>query len=202
MGFLRRLENTLAERERLKQQEGLEKSAYTIVKFGFQLNTERDAKVNGLMVNRMTTVGLWCCDMPDLLAYGPFDFQDSDLLMEVLFVYLVRGERPKDGDQLLIRDKRITLRLMTKEDSVSDEMWLSFKVINRNPLLTMLCTLPEGFQLVGEHEPPKICYSGPPAQTRTVACEEEFSVERCVSLARDRRVRSHGLGVNHPSVAH
>lgn len=170
-----------------------------ISEFGFMVNSEDRVRVDGFIATKVHTLGLWTCDMPEFVTYGPFDGLDSSVVQRVVAVYLERGEHPRDGDQVIVGSRRLTLREIFMGGPLGEAFYLNLVVAMTMSPLDFLSH--KAFQIVGDIPPPKAHYEGAPTSARTIASEEEYDVNVAIGRALRRREESRRLRWSNPDIA-
>jgi hypothetical protein len=195
VGLLKRLSDRLARAELESERTILESIERTVLEYGFSLNTEDGVALGEHRYEgcRYTTAGLWTCDMPEFIAYGPLDFPDNTVLWEVAAVYLNRGEQPRDGDRVQLENRVVTLRKVRSAAAIARNMRATCSVMMDTSLERYVGSLCPVFQIVGDLTPPVILYEGTPTQTRTVALEYEPKFDETMAISRRRRQESRGF---------
>lgn len=165
-----------------------------VASLGFVTNVNKEADIGGGFIGDLyVTVGCWSCLMPELVTIGPLEDLSSETLTEVISVYLRRGELPQDGDEVVLSDRRVTLRRITETKNLTKLFSLTIDLLHLAPQLFPRDWPPLGFQVVGSLDPPRKFYEGTPGSTRTVAAEGEYDFNATHEIATRLRLESLGL---------
>jgi hypothetical protein len=169
------------------------KLGYEVQNHGFALHTKRK-RVGQYNVHatQHITVGLWAAEFPELVTYGPLDDMSEEVLWRVLAVYLDLDDKPRDGDQVLLGTRRLTLRKVDFPKGTAESFIDGIMVASTYPELIPLRFF-DGYQVVGDLEPPVRHYSGTPQTSRSLSSGESTDLERVRKIILGLSLESRGI---------
>jgi hypothetical protein len=157
---------------------------------GMDVSKERVGEYK-VRVERISTAGLWLAGFPEFVTYGPLDGMEPEVLAEVVGVYLDRDDRPRDGDEVILTSRRVHLRKIPDVNNLVSAFFMGLTAINRTEW--QIHGYIEGFQVLGDLDPPHKHYHGVPLATRSVASPKKYNVDRTLAEVVRRRGESQGL---------